>query len=109
MFVLSTNPTFTHTVKVMVPVDGGHHEQTFRATFRCMAAEEVAAYDLHDGASSAKFLRAVLVGLDDIVGADDQALPYNDLLRDRLLSLPYVRAGLARTYFDAMAKATLGN
>ena len=58
---------------------------------------------------SNSFLRAIVVEMDDLVGADDRPLAYNDALRDQLLKLPYIRTALVRTYFTAIQKATEGN
>lgn len=109
MFIVDTDPKFTHPVKVRVPVDGGFEEQSCKATFRVIPTEEAAEYDLTDGESSAAFLRRALVSLDDLVDRNNQPVPYNDQLRDQLLSLSYFRAAVARTYFEAMAGARAGN
>ena len=103
MFVVDLNPTFTHTVKVKVPVDGGFVDQTFRATFAVVPTDEAKNYDLGDGEGSTAFLRRAVTHMHDLVGLDDQPVPYNERLRDTLLSQIYVRKALARTYFDAMA------
>ncbi|PTX37164.1 hypothetical protein C8N34_1539, partial [Gemmobacter caeni] len=36
MFKLLQKPEFSHTVKLSVPVDGGHDTQTFTARFRAL-------------------------------------------------------------------------
>jgi hypothetical protein len=103
MFVIDPNPTFTHAVKVQVPVDGGFEEQSFKATFNVIPTEEVADFDLGNGEQSAAFLRRAIVSMDELVGKDKQPVSYNDKLRDALLGQLYVRKALARTYFDAVA------
>lgn len=108
MFKVSPNPTFTHQVKVSVPIDGGYREQTFKATFRVIAADDDER-DLNTAQGSTSFLKDAVVGMDDIVGEDDQPLSYSDELRDQLLRLPFVRAALARTYFQAVSKVAAGN
>ena len=110
MFTIDPDPKFTHVVKVRVPVDGGFAEQSFKATFRVIPAEEAATYDLSTGADSAAFLRRAIVSMDELVGADGQTtVPYSDALRDQLLAVSYVRSALGRTYFEAVAGAPLGN
>lgn len=109
MFKLATNPTFTHKVEVLVPVDGGHAKQNFKATFRVMSTDDAAKFDFSDPESNAAFLREVLVSTDDITGEGGDPLPYSDELRDQLIAIPYARTGLAKTYFDGVAKARLGN
>lgn len=110
MFKLSTNPTFTHPVEVLVPVDGGHDKQLFKATFRVLDADsDDAQPDLNTASGSTAFLREVLVSMDELEGDDGKPVPYSDAIRDQLLKKPYVRTALARTYFAAITKATLGN
>lgn len=110
MFVLTENPTFSHPVKVLIPVDGGHKEQSFTAEFRVIPAEEAAKFDLNKGEDSRAFLQRAIVKFgDDIVGPDDKPVPYSDELRDRLIGVPYVRSALARTYFAAIGGQKLGN
>lgn len=109
MFKVDDDPQFTHTVEALVPVDGGHEKQPFKATFRVLDPEDGDGYDLNSTAGSTDFLKRVVVHLDELEGADGKPRPYSDGLRDRLLKLPYVRAALARAYFTAVTKATVGN
>lgn len=109
MFIVDPNPTFTHVVKVKVPVDGGFEEQSFKATFNLIPAEEAAEYDLTNGAGSADFVRRAVAGMSDLVDKDNQPVTYNDKVRDLLLSQAYVRKALARTYFEAVSGAQSGN
>lgn len=108
MFVFDPNPTFTHTVKVKVPVDGGFVDQTFRATFAVVPTEEAKNYDLDDGDGSTAFLRRAVTHMHDLIGLDDQPVTYNDKLRDALLNQSYVRKALARAYFDAISGVQSG-
>lgn len=111
MFKVTANPTFTHPVDVLVPTDGGHQKHTFKATFRVQLAndDDTDALDLNTTAGSSAFLREVVVSMSDLIGDDDQPLPYSDALRETILKVPYIRAALARTYFAAVTKAALGN
>ncbi len=110
MFIVDPDPKFTHPVKVRVPVDGGFDDQSFKVTFRVIPTDQMKLYDLSDGESSAAFLKRAIVSMDDLVGTDGKtAVPYNDSIRDQLLSVAYVRAALGRTYFEAVAGAALGN
>lgn len=109
MFKIAATPTFRHKVEVLVPVDGGHRREHFRATFRVLPTDEAALHDLGTAEGSTGFLRAILVSMDDLIGADDQPLPYSDQVRDELLQVPFVRAALVRTYLAAIQKAAEGN
>jgi hypothetical protein len=109
VFVLDPTPTFAHQVKVRVPSDGGHLDQSFKATFRVLPIEKSATFDLTDGPSSTAFLREIVTHLDDIVDATNAPVSYSDTLRDQLLELPYVRSALVAAYFAAIGGAKLGN
>lgn len=107
MFKVTNEPKFTHPVTVMVPVDGGHKEQTFTCTFK---VEEVEALDKLQGEEGQKgVLQRVVCGMADLVGDDDQALPYSAELRDQLIGVPYVRIAMWQAYMGAVTKAKAGN
>ena len=109
MFRLIAEPRFTHPVAVMVPVDGGHAEQTFRATFRVVPAAEADGFEVNTASGLSDFLKLALVDLLDVFSAEDRPLPWNDALRDQMLELPYVRIALFKTYMAALTKARAGN
>jgi hypothetical protein len=111
MFIVAANPQFTHTVKILVPSDGGHLEQSLKVTFKVIDSDEEQAerHDLNTIAGSIAFCKEVVVSLDDLVDAEDKPVVYSDQLRDRLLKVPYIRTPIARAYYDAMTKATVGN
>ena len=109
MFKIATNPEFTHNVPVMVPVDGGHSEETLSVTFRQVPMADVEAYDLNTGSDTVSFLQTVIVSVNDVVGDDDKPLPYNDALRDRLLDLSNIRVAMVNAYLHAVMKARVGN
>ncbi len=111
MFKVTTNPTFTHTVDVLVPIDGGHDRQSLKVTFRVIDSDEEQddKHDLNTIAGSIAFCRDVVVSFDDMVDGENKPLPYSDDLRDQLLKKPYIRTPIARAYYDAVTKATLGN
>lgn len=109
MFKMSAEPRFKHTVEVLVPVDGGHSSETIDVTYRVIGTSAASKHDLNTAAGSASFLKAVVVSVDDVQGENNKPVSFNDLLLDRLLEIPYVRAALARGYFDAIGKASAGN
>lgn len=109
MFVVTDKPTFWRTVKVFVPVDGAHREDTFRAKFNVLEIDQIEAFDLSSTEGNTAFLCAAVEELDDIVGGDKQKLPYTDELRDAVFQLPYARVALVREYFEATGKARKGN
>ena len=109
MFKIADNPTFTHTVEIDVPADGGSERQSLKATFRVLPASELAEFNTARNDGQQDFLRAVIVKIDDLVGEDDRPLPYNDRLRDHLLDLFYVRIPLMNAYTQAMVMGRVGN
>ncbi len=109
MFKIAKDPTFTHTVEIDVPADGGSDRQSLKCTYRVLPANDLAAFDTGTNEGQKDFLRAVIVGLDDLVGEDDKPLPYNDRLRDQLLELFYVRIPLMNAYSKAMVIGRMGN
>jgi len=109
MFKLAANPTFSHVVRVQVPIDGGHREETFRARFRVLATERAAEFDLRSEAGVREFLVAAVEHLDEITDERGHALPYSDELRDRAIGVPYVRQALLTAYLKGVAGAAAGN
>ena len=109
MFTIADEPTFTHDVEALVPVDGGHEKQTFKATFRVVSPDELEQYNLNETISSAEFLKRVVVKLHDIGDAEGNAMEWSDRVFEQVLKLPYARGALARAYFSAMTKAKSGN
>ncbi len=109
MFKLVSEPTFRHKVRVPVPVNGGHSDQTMEATFRVLPPEMVEGFDLTRGESSTEFLRTAIVELHDIADDAGQPLTWCDEVLDQVLRLPYARIALARAYFEAVTKAKSGN
>ena len=109
MFVVAAEPKFTHTVEALVPTDGGHDKQSFKATFRVLPSDREEEFDLNTVQGSNDFLRAIVVTMDELGDAAGKPLSYNDGLRDQLFRLPYVRTALVKTYFNAIQKATEGN
>ncbi|PHP17652.1 hypothetical protein CG471_21765 [Sphingobium sp. IP1] len=109
MFAVDKNPTFTHVVKVKVPVNGGYEDQTIKTTFNVIPVEEAVKFDLTEGQDTTAFLKRAVAHMDDLVDVEKNPLPYNDDLRDQLIALPYVRSALARSYFASVSGAFAGN
>ncbi len=109
MFKITKSPEFTHVVTVLVPVDGGHDEQTFKARFRAVLSTKAIAADVRQPEGFLTFLREIIVSLDDLADERGTIMTYNDDVRERLLAYPYVRIALLKTYTEALNKARLGN
>ena len=107
MFKVSADPKFTHPVRVMVPTDGGHEEQTFKATFRVIDVEELTSIEEQGGQKAV--LRAVVTHMAELADDHGNEVPYSDGLRDQLIGNPSVRIALYQTYRRAITKAPEGN
>lgn len=102
MFKVSKEPTFTHRVLVQVPIDGGHREEVFRATFRVLPTDQAAAFNLMTEDGVFDFLRRAIVRLDELEDDAGQPVPYSDEVRDAVIRRPDARLALSRTYFEAV-------
>lgn len=108
-FKIVKNPTFIHTVPVMVPVDGGHVEQTLKAQFRVVPQDELVDHNLATPEGSERYCRAIVADFADIEDEDGQPMPMSDEVRSRLFRTPFVQIALIRSYTLAMAAARTGN
>ncbi|GIT85404.1 phage tail assembly chaperone [Roseobacter sp. OBYS 0001] len=110
MFKIEKNPKFWADVKVLVPIDDGHREDTFRARFKVQPAEMVEQYDiLHSGGDLTEFLRATVVDLDQIADEDDATIAFSPDLLETIISNYGARLAMWNTYISAVTKARLGN
>ena len=109
MFKVATKPTFTHDVPVFVPVDNGHVEMPLRTKFRVMDDSEAVAIDYSSRDGIPMFLDRAVVGFEDLVDDSDQPMTCTDLVRTKVLALPFVRIALFKAYTAAVTKAKLGN
>lgn len=109
MFKLLQNPEFDHTVKVQLPVNGGHEAQTFTGRFRALSISDTEQHNTLTTEGTNQYLRAIFVGWEGV--SDDQGEPvqFNDANRDRMIDLPFVRMALLETYNAAMMGAKRGN
>ncbi|PHR86117.1 MAG: hypothetical protein COA78_38305 [Blastopirellula sp.] len=109
MFKITKNATFTHTVTIPVPVDGGHDNQSMQVTYRVLTDDQIKEYDLNTTEGQKDFLRGAIVSLGDLIGADEKPIRYNDTVRDSILALSYARPSLLAGYSDAMVPALVKN
>lgn len=109
MFKVTKKSEFTHEVKVMTPVDGGHKEETFKARFRVVGEGEYSEREIVTSAGMKNFLRTALVHCEDLVDEAEKPLEWNDELRDQMLDASFVRLALMKTYSTAVTKLRSGN
>lgn len=108
-FRIVKNPTFVHTVPVMVPVDGGHEQQTLKAQFRVIPQDELMDHDLRTPEGTESYCRAIVVDFADIEDEEGHPIPMSDQVRNTLFRTPYIQIALIRSYTLAMAAARTGN
>lgn len=108
--VVTEERKFRHTVKVQVPVDGGHREQTCKATFRVIDADTLDEdYDLESKDGISAFLRDVLITVEDLIDDQKQPVIYDEQVRDGLIRTPFIRLALVKAYFDGVSKGRAKN
>jgi hypothetical protein len=109
MFKVLEKSTFTHDVPVLVPVDGGHEEQTLKTTFNYLDFEQIAPFDLKTPEGTTAMLLAIVNCLHELQDEKGNTLPYTGELRDMLFRRQYVRQALIGHYLAAVTKAKEGN
>jgi hypothetical protein len=109
MFKVVDKRTFTHDVKVQIPVDGGFVEDTLKTTFNYIPTDRVEKFDLKTASGTTDFIRAIVAELHDLADMSGKPIPYNDAVRDQLISQPNIRLALTSHYLNAVTKVKEGN
>ncbi|NIZ12907.1 hypothetical protein [Phaeobacter sp. HF9A] len=109
MFKVDETPTFTRQVNVKVPKGDGHEEQPFKATFKAVDEDDFEGVQLGDAEQVKALLRKMLEGMEDLADAAGGAIPYSEVIREKMLKLPYVRLALIAAYYDGMTDHRSGN
>lgn len=109
MFKLIKNPTFTHDVPIMVPIDGGYDERPLKVRYRALHADDLAQHDLTSIEGQEAYLRAIVAGFPAVIDDDGTALPDDPALFDQLVGMTFIRTALIRGYGEAMTKARIKN
>lgn len=107
MFTIIETPEFTHRVRVQVPVDGGHEEQTFMARFRVLDDPDPKTVMTAEGVRAR--LRDIVVEITDLATPQGEPVSWSDKVREQLFAQPHVRIALLQTYRDALSKERAGN
>ena len=109
MFKIDKNPTFTHTVPVRVPVDGGFDKQSMKVTFQLLSDDVMATYNTSTMQGQKDFLDAAIVNISDLQDEDKQPISFNDDIKKHIIGLPYARNALLKGYTDGIVPGLLGN
>ena len=105
MFKINRNPTFSHKVKIRVPVDGGFADHEFTARFKHVPWSELSAVER----DPAEQLRRVWIGWDGIANENGEALSYSDEAREMLIDMMFIRVPVLKAYVDAVTGVKRGN
>lgn len=108
MFKIEENPTFTTTVRLVMPGDDPV-EQSFSATYRLLLMSDFENHDTLSPEGQTAFLQTIIVRLDDIVGADNEPIAYSEALRDQIIDIVPARNALYDAYTAALTAARVGN
>lgn len=109
MFKVVENRTFTHVVKVAMPVDGGFTEEELKVTYNYLSNDETKTYDLRSAVDSERFVARAVVRFDDMTDEKGNPLPYSDMVRKAVLAMPNAWSAVVKGYFKAIEKAAEGN
>lgn len=109
MFKIVQNRTFTHAVKVAMPIDGGYAEETLKVTYNYLDSDEARTFDLKTAEGSAKFLDRAVVRFDDLTDENGQPLAYSAEVRKAVLGMPNAWNAVVNGYFIAVGKSAEGN
>jgi len=109
MLIIQDVATFTRTVNVNVPSDGGFKKQSFHVTFAVLPTDRFSQLDMTTEEGVREFLREVIVHFNDVFDEEKKAIPYDEDIRDALIGVPYIRTALAAEYLNAVGGAAEGN
>lgn len=109
MFKLIKNATFTHDVPVMVPVDEGYDELPLKVRFRVLPADELVQHDYLTAEGQETYCRAIVAGFPAVADDEGRTLADDDVLRDQMIGMTFVRTAVMRAYGEAMTKARAKN
>ncbi|MEE8612278.1 MAG: hypothetical protein V3V60_15980 [Sphingomonas aquatilis] len=108
MFVMQDNPTFNATARGKMPGEDGE-DFSFKARFEALSQSEQEAFDLSTADGTIAFLKRTFVGASDVLGADEQPVPFTDATRDWMIDRIHTRGALVKAYFAEVYGAQLGN
>lgn len=100
---------FTHDVKILIPIDGGHREDNLKVTYNYLGLDETKAFDLSTPEGTTAYLKAIIHSFDDLTDDKNKPVGYTAALRDQLLNAQYVRQPVMGHYLDAVRKVKPGN
>ena len=105
MFNVSPKRTFTHDVKIAMPIDDGFADEKLKTTFNFLTSDEINELLGDD----TKFLEKAVATFHDLVDDDKNPVTCTPEIRASLLLNLNVQQGLIAHYFSAVRKVPQGN
>lgn len=109
MFKVVAERTFTHDVKVLMPSDSGHSDETLKTTFVCLDSDKIKTFDLSTEEGTSGFLDVAVKAFGDLIDDNGRSIDCTPEVREQLLRNPNIRLALSAHYFAAVTKAPVGN
>jgi hypothetical protein len=109
MFKIVPNPTFTHDVTVMTPIDGGFADETLIVTFNYLDTNQAEKFEINTVDGTTAFLNAIVVKLDGLTDVEGKPIACSLDLREKLLRTNTVRRAILQHYANAVNKVKEGN
>ncbi len=109
MFKIEKPTDIKWPVTISIPRDGGRvTKATCTVRFKLIPQEENSAI-YADGGNDEDLLRRVLVGWEpDVADEDGNPLEFSEEVRDKLIGISYVRAGIVAGYLDCSSGKAAG-
>lgn len=105
-FVIKADKNYNWPVTISEPMDGGgFNDQKVRVKFKMLKQSRIDEIIKNEAEEDADILRDVLVGWDEDAFKDEagNAIPFNDENKDLILSVPFVRGALVKSFFESIA------
>jgi hypothetical protein len=102
MFNIAQTRHFTRTITT---VDG----QSFKATFKVLADDEIKQHELGTAEGEEAFIRAVVTDVQDVLGAEGKPMPFSEALLFEMLAYADIKLGFMKAYREGRAEVRTGN
>lgn len=105
-FVIKKEKSYIWPITISEPVDGGaFNDQKVRVKFKMLSQARIDEIVKNEAEQDADILIDVLIGWDDGAFNDEAGnnLAFNADNKDLILSVPFVRSGLVKGFFESIA------
>ena len=105
-FVIKKEKSYTWPITISEPTDGGQfNHQKVSIKFKMLSQDRINDIVKNDNEEDADILTEVLIGWDEGTFKDESGndLAFNADNKELILSVPYVRNGLVKGFFDSIS------